>query len=147
MRNGTLLLALVVLAGLVPLACDETWRCEDACENNAACGTGVDMEECMRNCDGLVFSQSCIEAIASATCEELKSEAENDPITKTCFPPCEHNAQVCRGDKLWVCQDGLSYYKKCTFVCEQGGSTYAGHCGNSFEGWYTETGTDICWCH
>jgi hypothetical protein len=116
-----------------PEICDKIIECEATSKDN-----------CIAVYGPLIFSEDCLSAVNSASCEEhLESPA---PYLDICFPPCMGTEATCLGDEITVCSQGRTKTSLCVEVCKMSGKDYTGVCADQYGEEMSPTGLEMCWC-
>ncbi|MBM4397105.1 MAG: hypothetical protein FJ087_15620 [Deltaproteobacteria bacterium] len=113
------------------------------CDELVTCGA-MNADKCAETMGILELSEGCVKAINDAPC--LEHAKEHQSYEGTCFPPCTNTEDMCAGDLLSKCVNGLTFTYKCSSVCSLKGMKFTGTCGSSYKGQASSSGGDVCWC-
>ena len=117
-----LIVAALLLAGCSSDNGDDR-RYPEICDKIIECGA-MTKDSCMAVYGPFVFTEACLSAVNSASCEEhLQAPA---PYLDACFPPCMGVEASCTGDEITVCSQGRTKVSLCEEVCKMSAKKYTG---------------------
>ena len=142
MRCSWLICITLLLAGCSSDNGDER-RYPEICDKIIECGAET-KDNCMAVYGPFVFTEACLSAVNSASCEEhLQTPA---PYLDACFPPCMGIEASCLGDEITVCSQGRTKVSLCVEVCKMSAKDYTGVCADQYGEEMSPTGLPMCWC-
>ena len=118
-------------------------RYPEICDKIIECGA-MSKDNCISVYGPFVFTQDCLSAVNSASCEEHL--ASPPPYLDVCFPPCMGVDATCQGDEITVCSQGRTKVSLCEEVCKMSGKDYTGVCADHYGEEMSPSGLDMCWC-
>jgi hypothetical protein len=75
-----------------------------------------------------------------------KGGENNLPVCGTSLT-CTVTDTQCQGDSLiFTCDSGYSCISNCPQICQDAGQNYSGVCDVQYQGQFSPTGDDVCWC-
>ncbi len=113
------------------------------------CGAGITVEECIQNYTPMRVTSECVDAMASATCEDLL--ADESVSGNICFPSCSVEENTCNDDgtitRCFPAGGSLhAFVMDCADVCASTdvAPAWTGVCGKTYGQQTSEL--DKCWC-
>lgn len=142
MRTLSLILLVSMAVGCSNGDSDDR-RYPEICDKIIECNA-MSKDNCIAVYGPFVFSETCLSAVSSASCEEHQQAPP--PYLDTCFPPCMGVEATCQGDEITVCSQGRTKVSLCEEVCKMSGKDYTGVCADQYGEEMSPTGLPMCWC-